>query len=175
MNNRISLQAPNQQRRGTLRFAHRSAVLVLMACALVASASVAAAAETPKVPSDGRIGAAPLVRGATSSTTRLLTCSGKAVFKPASYVIFCADANGILEKIEWLSWGTASAHARATYSANNCRPNCAAGKFVNYAATATLSAPKRTKYGVLFSELLVRYESGGKAKLLHQPLPLKPL
>lgn len=137
------------------------AVLVLTCCVLVGAAVDASGVATAKT-------------GALSKP-RLLTCSGKAVTKPPSYVIFCADANGVLERIHWLSWGTESAHARATYSANDCTPNCASGRFVNYAATAALSAPKHTRYGVLFSELFVHYRSAGKTKTFVQMLPLKPL
>lgn len=112
---------------------------------------------------------------AAVSVPRVLSCTGKALLKPKSYVIYCADANAILKNMHWVAWGKVSAVARGTLSENDCTPNCAAGKFRNYSATARLNTPIRTKYGLFFSELLVTYKSGTKTKLLQEPLPIKPI
>ncbi len=122
--------------------------------------------------------------GAASAATRLsetkvvprvLACSGKAEVEPSSYTVFCGDGNGVLLKIGWTSWTPTSARARATYSVNDCTPDCAAGKFRSYPATVTLSVPKHTKYGVLFSLLKVVYTNADKRHSFTQPLPLRPL
>ena len=103
--------------------------------------------------------------GATTpraAPTAILTCQSKAVVRPSSFVIACADANSYLQRIKWTSWGAASASANAVYTANNCTPYCAAGKFINYSARVTLSLPKTTKRGRLFTHLHVSYRSGTK-------------
>jgi hypothetical protein len=87
----------------------------------------------------------------------VLTCAGKTVIKPASYVLTCADANTYFNSIHWLSWTSTSATATATFVQNDCLPTCAQGKFVKYPARLTLSQPKSTKLGLLFSEIHYSY------------------
>ena len=101
---------------------------------------------------------------------RVLTCAGKAVVRPQSYVLACADANAYFVTIHWSSWGSGSARASATYVRNNCAPTCAQGTFVKYPARLVLSGPKKTAYGWLFS--LIRYSYTVSAS---STLPLKPL
>ena len=133
--------------------------LVFVAVTLVGIGAVSASARLP----------------GTKVLPRVLACSGKAEIEPSSYTVFCADGNGTLLKIDWTSWTSTSAQARATYSANDCTPDCAAGKFHSYPATVTLSVPKHTKYGALFSLLKVVYTNADKRRWFTQPLPLRPL
>ena len=87
----------------------------------------------------------------------VLTCSGKTVVKPSSYVLACADANTYFNSVHWTSWGSKSATATATFVENNCAPTCAGGKFLKYPAKLTLSQPKSTKLGLLFSVVNYSY------------------
>ncbi len=95
--------------------------------------------------------------GATSPTPHVLTCAGKVVVRPTSYVLACADANTYFNAIRWTSWGRTAATGTATFVQNDCAPTCAAGKFHKYPAVLTLSAPKSTKLGLLFSVIRYRY------------------
>jgi len=104
------------------------------------------------------------VAGATG-TTRILTCSGKPTSKPATYTLSCADANAGWADMTWSSWNSKAATGRGILRQNNCTPNCAAGKFVNYRATVTLTKVVATKkYGELFSTAVFHYSVNGKAK-----------
>jgi hypothetical protein len=94
---------------------------------------------------------------AGGKTPAVLTCSGKVVVKPVSYVLACADANTYFDAIRWTTWGGTSAAGSATFVQNNCAPTCAAGKFVKYPARLTFLAPKATKLGLLFSVVRYRY------------------
>jgi len=87
----------------------------------------------------------------------VLTCGGKSVVKPSSYVLACADANTYFDAVHWTSWGRKSATATAIFVENNCDPTCAAGKFLKYPAKLALSQPKSTKLGLLFSVVNYSY------------------
>jgi hypothetical protein len=133
---------------------------VLVTTLAVAALSAAALAAPPAATA-AATGAAP---------PRVLTCAGKPVVKPSSYVLTCADAYTYFDQIHWASWGTASATATATYVENTCTPTCVAGRFVRYPATLTLSKPEKTKYGELFSAIHYTYSVSASTTL-----PLKPL
>lgn len=93
----------------------------------------------------------PLASPSITQVPSVLTCAGKKAVKPANYVLACADANTYFSKIHWRSWGKTSASANATFVQDDCLPTCVQGKFVKYPATLTLSKPKATKLGLLFS------------------------
>ena len=59
--------------------------------------------------------------------------------RPATIVIYCADANAALTHLRWNSFGGASASASGSYHENDCKPNCAAGHFHDYAVRVVLS------------------------------------
>ena len=117
---------------------------------LVPTAAVVAA-----VSSLGIASVAPVPASSAPPLPSVLTCAGKVVVKPASYVLSCADANTYFTSVHWTTWTSRSATAMAMFVQNNCAPNCAAGKFIKYPATLTLSQPKNTKLGLLFA--MVRY------------------
>ena len=108
--------------------------------------------------------ALPAYAGAATST-RLLTCSAKPTTKPSTYVLSCADANAEWTGMSWSRWSAASALGRGILRQNDCTPNCAGGKFINYRATVTLSHVIDTKkYGDLFSSATFHYTEAGKSK-----------
>lgn len=108
---------------------------------------------------------------------RVLTCSGPTrVVRPTSYVLACADANQLLQGLTWTTWSHTQALGRGTFVQNNCTPNCAAGRFVRYAATVRLAAVRATANGPLFSKLVYTYSprAGAKATPHLFALPLAP-
>jgi hypothetical protein len=95
----------------------------------------------------------------------LLACSGRAVQKPASFVITCADAYTTLTHIRWTSWGPSAASATATFGQNPCTPNCASSSIHYYPhAAVRLSRPVHTSHGILYSDMSVRYVRAGKSR-----------
>jgi hypothetical protein len=107
---------------------------------------------------------------AAASVPAVMNCAGKAVVKPAQYVLACADANAGFLGLHWTSWTASVATATGTYRANDCTPTCVAGHFHNYPGTLRLSKPKRTSAGELFSEATYSYTT-----TLSQSLPTRPL
>jgi hypothetical protein len=112
------------------------------------------------------LGGAVLATNAGATTgTRVLTCTEKLDTKPSSYIISCADANAGWTGMSWSQWNSTSAIGHGLLHQNNCTPNCASGKFINYRATLTLSHVIDTKkYGDVFSSAVFHYSVGGKAK-----------
>lgn len=110
-------------------------------------------------------------RQTKTSTPSVLTCAGKVVVRPTSYVLACADANTYFDSIKWTTWGRTTATATATFVQNNCEPNCAAGRFIKYPATLRLSKPESTKLGLLFSAISYTYETSESATLPLTKLP----
>jgi len=119
----------------------------------------------------GLVGAAVASQAASASTPSVLTCAGKVVMRPTSYVLACADANTYFNSIKWTTWGKTTATATATFVQNNCEPDCAAGKFISYPATLKLSKPKSTKLGLLFSAINYTYETSESTTLPLTKLP----
>jgi hypothetical protein len=60
---------------------------------------------------------------------RVLPCVGKPEFKPANYLMSCADANASWKEVAWKSWGAKTASGTGDLYQNDCTPNCAAGHF----------------------------------------------
>lgn len=117
--------------------------------ALVACIALGLSGAMVSAPAIGTTAAAP--------TPAVLTCAGKVVVRPTSYVLACADANTYFSDIRWTSWGPKTASGAGTFVQNNCAPTCAEGKFLRYPAVLTLSAPKATKLGLLFSAVHYLY------------------
>ena len=119
----------------------------------------------------GLVGEAGVSQAASTSTPSVLTCAGKVVRRPTSYVLACADANTYFNSIKWTTWGKTTATATATFVQNNCEPDCAAGKFISYPAALKLSKPKSTKLGLLFSAINYTYETSEATTLPLTKLP----
>ena len=79
---------------------------------------------------------------------------GRNLVRPKTLTVACADANILVTRIAWASWGPTKATASATYTWNTCVPYCAASKtWDRTTAAVTLSDPVRTSEGVLFEKL----------------------
>lgn len=101
------------------------------------------------------------------ATVKVLTCGGKTVVKPSTFIISCADANTELTATHWTSWTARSATGTTRFGLNLCNPYCAASKFSFFpGSTVRLSAPVIAKHGRLFSKLTVTYKLHGKTKTL---------
>lgn len=101
---------------------------------------------------------------ASPASVVILACSGKAELRPSTFTIACGDGNSYLTKLKWTAWGASAAAASGIYTANNCDPYCAAGRFVSSKAAVTLSKPKNFKGRRYFTNLHVGYVSGPKFK-----------
>jgi len=147
---------------GTLRTTAAGAVL-LGALAFVAIAG------------PGSVSAGAVAIGHASALPKVMTCAGKTVTRPSSYIITCADGYTYLSSIHWTIWSPGGARATATYTTNTCTPSCVAGKNVHYPANVSLSQARSTTSGRLFTELGVAYTAGGKLHHYHTSLPTTPL
>lgn len=136
----------------------RRSVGLVLAAAIVLGASPAAVASASSSP-------APPV-------PRVFTCAGRAVVRPASYVLSCADANQYFNGIHWTRWTSTVAVGTATFVQNTCTPTCAQGSFVRYPASLTLSVPKKTPFGLLFSAIRYGYTVTASSTLPLSPLPV---
>jgi hypothetical protein len=108
---------------------------------------------------------APIAQAEKQPLPSVLTCAGKTVVRPTSYVLSCADANTYFNSVHWTTWTSRSATATATFVQNNCIPTCADGKFMEYPAKVTLSEPKSTQLGLLFSVVHYSYTVPASADL----------
>jgi hypothetical protein len=79
-------------------------------------------------------------------------------YKPRSIVVTCGDANTVLTKIVWDKWNSSSAAGEGTAKVNECKPNCAAGKFRNHPASVQLSKPKDCGRVTQFTKLVLLFE-----------------
>lgn len=76
---------------------------------------------------------APVALGAAvkpaSSVPVIVTCTGKHVVRPASYVQACGDGNSWLGHMKWQRWQSATAYGSGIQTVNDCVPDCAQGTF----------------------------------------------
>jgi hypothetical protein len=78
-------------------------------------------------------------------------CPGnKATVKPRALQLACADGNEHLSTLKWRLWSTTKAVGGGTLYLNDCKPDCAAGRFHAYKASVVLTKVKRSKTGKPF-------------------------
>jgi hypothetical protein len=111
----------------------RAAALIAVLLAVVATGCASA----PTRATD-----AALVQRAAPGKTVVVNCLLKQQTRPSSFVLTCADANDVLADLHWVSWGSTAAFATGIEQINNCTPNCAAGKFINYPVLVNLWRPE---------------------------------
>jgi hypothetical protein len=100
----------------------RSAAIALAATALAAVGTpLAAHAATAHA-------AAPQARPAAAASFAVYNCANKPVVEPKTFVFTC-DSTGYLTSLKWTSWTSATATATGVLYTDNCKPNCARGKF----------------------------------------------
>src|SRR6202035_2382422 len=74
--------------------------------------------------------------------TLLINCSLEPQTDPSWFTLTCADAGDVLTGLHWVSWYPSSAFATATDQINDCTPDCADGKFIEYPALVALWRPE---------------------------------
>jgi hypothetical protein len=72
----------------------------------------------------------------------VVNCLLRPQARPSWFVLTCADANDVLVHLHWVSWGSGAAFATGVEQINNCTPNCAAGRFINYPVLVDLWRPE---------------------------------
>ena len=77
-----------------------------------------------------------------SAKTVVVNCSFKQQTRPSDFILTCADAGDVLAHLHWVSWGSGAAFATGIEQINDCTPNCAAGKFINYPVLVNLWRPE---------------------------------
>jgi hypothetical protein len=77
-----------------------------------------------------------------SGGTVVINCLFKSQTRPSNFILTCADAGDVLAQLHWVSWGSGAAFATGIEQINNCKPNCAAGKFINYPVLVNLWRPE---------------------------------
>src|SRR5487761_394276 len=102
---------------------------------------------------------------ASAGLTKLLSCAATTVVRPTLFTITCADGYIELTKSRWTSWSVRSATGSTDFGMNLCQPNCASSSISFFPnSRVQLSRPISTRYGEVFSTLVVRYKLGGKDK-----------
>lgn len=120
-----------------------------------ASSSTAPSSTAPSSPAPSSTAPSPV-----AASTVVFDCLGHGQVEPTSYILTCADANSVLGHLTWTDWTAQQAVAAGVHEINNCTPNCAEGKFINYPAVVTLwrSEPVPGHPGErYFTKITVRY------------------
>lgn len=63
---------------------------------------------------------------------------GKAVARPDTISLACADDNIYIAAINWSNWGGRRSQGTGTLTVNNCNPSCVADKFKTYPVIVSL-------------------------------------
>ena len=117
------------------------------------------------------------------AATVLTGCAHQPHVRPPQVVFACADDNFYASGLHWSRWSATEARATGIGHQNNCTPNCAAGKFVTFRITVTLSRPVtcvkgRREFSKLAwhfkSKKLPRVDDVGSETLTCKFLRLKP-
>jgi hypothetical protein len=66
-------------------------------------------------------------------------CSADGVVRPKKIIVACADGNFWVSGLRWRHWGSPAAVGLGKGHANNCKPNCAQGRFSTSPATVRLT------------------------------------
>jgi hypothetical protein len=110
---------------------------------------------------------AALVQRTSPEKTVVINCLFKPQARPSSFVLTCADAGDSLTSLHWVSWGSGAAFATGVEQINNCTPNCAAGKFINYPVLVDLWRPEPLPGhpGVLYFSRVTRVYTANRPPL----------
>src|SRR5487761_504800 len=130
-----------------------------------ASATAVPAASKVTTPSAPVATAAPASPSAPAPSVAaqsavLFNCEQQAQVRPPDFILTCADAGSVLAQLSWSSWTAEQATATGVHQLNDCTPNCAEGKFLDYPAVITFwrSEPAPGHPGErYFTRITVRY------------------
>jgi hypothetical protein len=103
---------------------------------------------------------------AAASGTGVVDCAGTIVERPHEFVITCADAGVMIQKITWKSWTNARAIGKGTLVWNTCLPKtCVDGIVQTYKATIRLGRPASGPNAAVFTRITLTFPNGGPANL----------
>jgi len=109
-------------------------------------ASVVAALAITGLTLTGSAHATPARPSLSPVQTVVFDCPGqRAMVRPKTFILTCADANSLLDKLSWTSWTPGLASATGTLEINDCTPYCAAGHFHAYPAVVVFWGSKAVK------------------------------
>jgi hypothetical protein len=79
---------------------------------------------------------------ASGAPPRFVGCDGIGPqIRPRLILIACGDGNFYISKLRWQSWSRSGALGVGLAYRNDCRPNCARGRFHSYSISIRLSQP----------------------------------
>ncbi|MEU9479811.1 hypothetical protein [Streptomyces sp. NPDC048191] len=89
----------------------------------------------------------PPATAAKADTPRpvLVDCFWRQNVRPADFILACGDGNSRLAGLRWSQWSPDEATATGVNLVNDCKPNCAAGRFHGYPVTVRLDEPRPWK------------------------------
>ncbi|MEI7798503.1 MAG: hypothetical protein WCI68_07015 [Actinomycetes bacterium] len=114
------------------------------------------------------VGAFTYINRATSEQVYIKNC-GLVDFKPKSLTTFCADAGVVITNLEWKSWGSTEGTATGTYMANDCKPDCATGKWHSKKVEVKAANPEQIGGKIVLTQLIFRTEDGKNLPLSKSP------
>jgi|HubBroStandDraft_6_1064221.scaffolds.fasta_scaffold36809_2 hypothetical protein len=141
--------------------------LVLLAVLGIAAAAACAASA----------GAGAAAHGAPKRHPRVYVankdCRGH-TFRPASITLACGDGNLYVSEVDYFNgpsegYGSARAGASVTIHENDCKPDCAAGKFIVEKGALTLKRIVRCADGLLYYSRALYAFPGGENEVDIQP------
>ena len=92
--------------------------------------------------------AGPVTAIASSPVPTFAGCAGVAPqIKPRSILVACGDGNFYLDRLTSKRWTRRDAVGAGTGHQNDCRPNCAAGRFHAYQLAIRLTRPETCRLG----------------------------
>jgi hypothetical protein len=80
-------------------------------------------------------------------------CTGVTPKHEPAELLMSGDGSLYAKDLTWSGWGTATATGRGVAEANNCRPDCAKGKFGAHPVTIALSKPVRWHADMVYSRV----------------------
>jgi hypothetical protein len=140
----------------------RAAVLIAILLSVVATGCASAPTRATDTALAQRTGI-PVA----SHKTVVVNCAFKQQTRPSWFILTCADAGDVLAHLHWVSWSTDAAFATGVEQVNNCTPDCAAGKFINYPVLVNLWRPEplRGHPGVLYFSRVTRVYTANRPPL----------
>jgi hypothetical protein len=140
----------------------RAAVLIAILLSVVATGCASAPNRATDTALVQRSVTAP-----ASLKTVVVNCEFKQQTRPSSFILTCADAGDVLAHLRWVSWSTDAAFATGVEQINNCTPDCAAGKFINYPVLVDLWRPEPLPghHGVLYFSRATRVYTANRPPL----------
>jgi len=146
----------------------RAAVLIIILLSVVATGCASASAPTRANDTD-HVTLTQRSQPIYSVQTVVVNCSFKQQTRPSNFILTCADAGDVLAHLHWVSWGPSAAFATGTEQINDCTPDCAAGKFINYPVLVNLWHPEALKGhpGTFYFSRVTRIYTANRPPLYH--------